>query len=143
MARFISHRGNLTGPDPANENKTDYLINAYNKGHYVECDVQTHNGVLYFGHDEPQETINWQFITKTRVFCHAKDLESFVVLYNLNTNCFWHQQDDITVTSKGFIWCYPGIHVIHGRAIWLDLYGYDLPKTIPDEIFGICGDTVK
>jgi len=23
-------------------------------------------------------------------------------------HCFWHQEDDVTLTSKGYIWTYPG-----------------------------------
>lgn len=25
-----------------------------------------------------------------------------------NINCFWHQNDDMTITSNGSIWVYPG-----------------------------------
>ena len=30
-------------------------------------------------------------------------------LKNLNVNFFWHEEDEITITSKNWIWCHPKI----------------------------------
>ena len=32
-------------------------------------------------------------------------------------NCFWHQQDNYTITSKKFVWAYPGFHGSSDRTI--------------------------
>ena len=29
-----------------------------------------------------------------------------MLVYDIH--CFWHQVDDYTITSKGYIWAYPG-----------------------------------
>jgi len=29
------------------------------------------------------------------------------MLENKKIHCFWHQEDDVQLTSKGFIWTYP------------------------------------
>ena len=36
---FIAHRGNLSGPQPENENKLAYIQAALDKGFSVEVDV--------------------------------------------------------------------------------------------------------
>ena len=37
-----------------------------------------------------------------------KILMHFVNLEKIKSNYFWHQNDDYTITSKGYIWAYPG-----------------------------------
>jgi len=39
--KLISHRGNLFGPNPTNENNPDYILNAIELGYDVEIDVGT------------------------------------------------------------------------------------------------------
>ena len=29
-------------------------------------------------------------------------------MLNIGVHCFWHQGDDYTLTSNGYIWTYPG-----------------------------------
>ena len=41
---FISHRGNLSGPQPENENKVSYIQAAIDKGFSVEVDVIDFDG---------------------------------------------------------------------------------------------------
>lgn len=139
MPIFIAHRGNIHGPEPERENTKDYMMEALNCGFGVECDVQIYNGALYFGHDEPQETADYDFLRNRYVFCHAKTVETMIVLLNSGTHCFWHEKDQLTLTSQGFMWCYPGVHPVNQRAIWLDLEGAVTPPATED-IFGVCGD---
>ena len=54
-------------------------------------------------------------------------------------NCFWHQNDDITLTSKGYIWTYPGKQPIQSSiAVMPELYNDNLTNCI-----GICSDHVE
>lgn len=140
---FIAHRGNFEGSDPNKENTIAYMKAAYDEGYGVECDIQLHDGKLYFGHDGPQELVDYEFISRDNVFCHAKTVETFSRLMNLNINCFWHESDQVTLTSEGQIWCYPGIHPLHSQAIWLDLLGRPLPDRVDIPIYGVCGDDLK
>lgn len=140
--KFIAHRGNFAGPDPAVENTIEYLRDAYNRGYDVECDLLSHRGVLYFGHDEPQGVADTNFLQQPGVWCHAKNLEALELLMSMRTNCFWHDVDKCTLTSQGYIWCYPGENVQHPKAIWLDLSGIPLPDQV-EGIYGYCGDKVN
>lgn len=139
MAKFIAHRGNTTGPKPDFENTIDYMRSALNDGYDVECDLIMYDNQLYFGHDEPQEAVDLEFIHNSNVWCHAKNLDAMCVLIEMNTNAFWHQNDNITITTRNYIWCFPGIHINSRRAIWLDLHDRPLPNKI-ENIHAICGD---
>jgi len=143
MTIFIAHRGNWQGANPDYENRIDYLRAAINNGHAIECDLQMYNGALYFGHDEPQEQVDWSFIINPYVFCHAKTIEAMQVLMAAGAHCFWHETDQMALTTMGFMWCYPGVHPENTRAIWLDLMGATTPVIQSDKIFGVCGDNAS
>lgn len=138
MAKFIAHRGNIAGPT-VNENKIEYLQHAYSLGHDVECDLHGFKGKLYLGHDGPTEIADIEFLTKVGVWCHAKNMEALELLNKIGANYFWHQNDSVTLTSKGFVWCYPGNHPHFSNAVWLDLENRPLPNDVSG-IYGICGD---
>jgi hypothetical protein len=140
MTIFIAHRGNWQGIEPDYENRLEYMRAAHNYGYAVECDLQMYNGALYFGHDEPQEQVDWGFIGRPYVFCHAKTIDTMQVLLNSGVHCFWHENDKMTLTNMGFMWCYPGVYPVNHRAIWLDLQGAETPIIHEGEIFGVCGD---
>jgi len=140
MKQFIAHRGNTTGPEPSFENRIEYLLHAYDLCGGIECDIQMHNDRLYFGHDDPQEIVSPDIIMQNNWFCHAKDLDSLSALLEMGAHTFWHQQDTVTLTSKGYIWCYPHIH--HPdltRSVWTD---FDDEFDSMDKIlaYGLCGD---
>ena len=137
--KFIAHKGNITGPNPTQENKIEYIKHAVSQGHGVEFDVRSFNDKLYLGHDEPQEELPLELLRLPDSFVHAKDIDAFEKLLKLNCNVFWHQTDKVTITNKGFIWCYPGIFVQSNLAIWLDLHNKPLPNEV-NSIYGICGD---
>ena len=140
MTIFIAHRGNTDGPNPKLENTQEYLSAAVDAGYGVEVDIQWDRGVLYYGHDNPQEAVDEKFITKRDVFCHAKNVETIPSLLMLGCNVFVHNTDPCVFTSRGQIWCYPGVHVKSDRAIWLDLHNEPLPDIISAKLYGICGD---
>lgn len=50
----IAHRGNISGPDPEQENKPEYLQAALDKGYDVEVDVwgSYQDNVWWAGHTE-------------------------------------------------------------------------------------------
>ena len=142
MVKFIAHRGNVDGPNLAYENDDAYLKHAYSIGYDVECDLIAHKGILYYGHDEPQQPADVSFLQQQGVWCHAKNLEALLQLLKMRTNCFWHETDKLTITRAGYLWCYPNTFINHINAVWLDLSDAVIPSTIPN-IYGICGDTVR
>lgn len=137
---FISHRGNLLGKNKEFENNPKYIVDTLEKGYDVEIDVWCVDGKWFLGHDFPQYLINENFLLNDRFWCHAKNLESFENLLKIGVVCFWHQNDDYTLTSNGFIWTYPG-KKLTTRSICV------LPENILNykgisNCFGICSDRI-
>lgn len=136
---FIAHRGNTHGAQPTFENQISYLLDARAQGYAVECDIQVYQDNLYLGHDEPQQSFPVELMGDNKVICHAKTPEAFQILLDMRQHCFYHENDQVTLTSQGYIWCFPGVHPRLNRSIWLDLHDQPLPKTASG-IYGICGD---
>jgi hypothetical protein len=131
--QIISHRGNLTGPQVSLENDPEQILKCL-KLFEVEVDVRLIDGSWFLGHDHPQHKIPFSFFTD-KMWIHCKNKEAIEKLQYTSLNWFWHDKDDMTVTSKGIIWCAPGIYV--RNAITVEPSHKD---GIPDFIKGICSD---
>ena len=105
---LISHRGNLNGVESENENNPNYLKIAIDKGFNVEVDVRFEEEKFYLGHDFSQYEVNKDFLLNENIWCHAKTHSALLALDKINAHYFWHQEDDYTITSKGFFWTFPG-----------------------------------
>lgn len=108
---FISHRGNILGPQPQNENKIFYIEEAIAKGYFVEVDIIDYNGIDLFtlGHDFKQETVSSKFLLRKEIIAHAKNLNCLIGLLKHKIHCFFHTNEKYIFTSKNLIWCYPGV----------------------------------
>lgn len=106
---LIAHRGNLDGPRPELENSPDYIEAALAAGFEVEIDVWCQDGAFSLGHDEPSYPIDLSYLARPGLWCHAKDLNALEQMLRWpSIHCFWHEDDTATLTSRGFIWTYPG-----------------------------------
>ena len=140
---LISHRGNINGRIEEAENRPDYIDDTIKLGYDVEVDIWVIEGVFYLGHDEPQYgiTLDWLNKRKDRLWIHCKNIEA-VEFFNLlfeTYNYFWHQEDTVTLTSKNFIWAYPGKQPIN-RSIAV------MPELLNDNVdscIGICSDYIQ
>jgi hypothetical protein len=134
--KIISHRGNLTGSDQKLENKPEQIEKVINMGFDVEVDLRVEDNQLYLGHDFTQYNIEYEWIDnlKNNLWIHAKNYESVNFLKKTNLNWFWHDQDDMTLTSHGFIWS--NIDKYFTEGITVSLYH----KELPDYILGVCTD---
>lgn len=140
---FISHRGNITGKIEKYENSIDYINNAIKLGYDVEIDIWYLNEKLYLGHDGPQYKIHNTFLNKNKnvLWCHAKNIEAFDFLMDEGYISFFHDKDDCTLTSNGFIWTYPGKKITKSSiAVLPETVKYNYNFGIA---FGICSDKIK
>lgn len=109
--KLISHRGNLTGKETELENSPKFIDSAIEQGYDVEVDVRTdNNGHLYLGHDTPDHRIDVGYLLdrKNMLWIHCKDRQALDICLQYKLNCFWHTNDDYTLTSNGTVWAYPG-----------------------------------
>lgn len=141
---LISHRGNINGRVESLENNPSYVDLAISNEYDVEVDVWYLEGGLYLGHDKPQYGVDFRWFRDrlSKLWIHCKNVES--ILYfkecGYEFNYFWHQEDDITLTSKNNIWTFPGKKLTK-RSIAV------LPESVKDweltDCFGVCSDYIK
>lgn len=103
---FISHRGNTTGREPKNENTPDAIDKVLGMGISVEIDVRVREHQLYLGHDYPQCPLPGEYLSRTDIWFHCKDIES-LKYFGQNHNYFFIDKDRCVITSRGFIWLSP------------------------------------
>jgi hypothetical protein len=138
---LISHRGNVNGRNPDKENSPDYILEA-SQQFDVEIDVWSIDGKLYLGHDGPTYLTDEKFLTNDKFWCHAKNLDALVAMLNNDRiHCFWHQEDDVTLTSRNYLWTYPGKPIASIGAIAV------VPERAPDwdisKALGVCSDYIE
>lgn len=138
---LISHRGNLDGPNPLKENNPSYILEAIRKQFYVEIDVWLEDRVISLGHDNPEYEVGLDFLFNSKLWCHAKNLEALDLLLENKIKCFWHQDDDFTLTSNNFIWTFPKKNVIN-RSIIVCRGLEETKENYAKNIYGICSDYV-
>lgn len=135
---YISHRGNLDGINSELENKPSYISNALEKNFDVEVDIWFVKGKFYLGHDEPKDLVDNKFVKLKKLWFHSKNIEAFYELMKLEVTCFWHQNDDVTLTSNGFIWTYPGKQLTNNSICVLP----ELNNITTFNCAGICSDFI-
>lgn len=109
---FISHRGNINKINKKKENSPDYIKYALKLGYEVEVDVRIKNNQFYLGHDRAQYKVSKKFLLNKKIWCHAKSVKALAALKKINAHYFWHQEDDYTITSRGYFWTFPGKKLI-------------------------------
>lgn len=139
---FISHRGNLNGKIPELENSPNYILNALQLGFDVEVDVWFHNNQFYLGHDCPQYPIDITFLQNENIWCHAKNLQALESLLENECHVFFHYNDSYTLTSKQYIWSFPGHPLSLSCIIVLpELISYYTEQELTS-CSGICSDFI-
>lgn len=120
----IAHRGNFNGKNEHLENTVKYIEKALSLGYLVEVDVWCVENKFYLGHDAPNYEVSINYLKNEKLICHAKNLQALMQLSKIdNVHYFWHENDDFTITSEGWLWKYP--------EVYLD-----------GEIYGLCSDNL-
>lgn len=135
--RIISHRGNINGPNSAQENSPEYINQALANGFDVEIDVWLTSNGLMLGHDNPIYPVDLNFLKNNQLWCHAKNLEALEIMLTNNIQCFWHQGDNCTLTSTGYIWTHSDCTDLGSKSIACWINGQGQP---PVNCYGICTD---
>tara|TARA_R110000803_G_scaffold161499_1_gene225184 strand:+ start:867 stop:1310 length:444 start_codon:yes stop_codon:yes gene_type:complete len=137
---LIAHRGNTNGPNPERENTVAYIKEALDQGYHCEIDICKWDGEKFWlGHDEPTEAVDREWLKDNDLWCHAKNYNALEAMMAMGIHCFFHQQDDYTLTSYGWMWAYPGkpggvkTIAVHPEKLFLS----DVKK-----FAGICGDNL-
>ena len=138
MIHFISHRGNLSGITD-DENRPEYILAALSAGFQVEIDVWRLGEQLFLGHDKPQYKVDLPFLLDKRLWCHAKNYSALQYMLENNVHCFWHEEDKVTLTSRNFVWAYPGKQPLENSiAVMPEIFNDNI-----DNCIGICSDFIQ
>lgn len=140
---LISHRGNTFGKNELEENKPSYINKAINNGYDVEIDVWYIQGEFYLGHDNPEYhiTIDWLNNFSNKLWIHCKNIDSVVYFNKIKSDLhyFWHEKDTVTLTSKNYIWVYPGNQPIKDSiAVMPEIHQEKI-----NDCIGICSDFIQ
>ena len=145
--KFISHRGNIHGPQPDEENTFDYIDEAIALGYDVEVDLRWKNGQFYLGHDfaqEPSVSLEWIYDRQHFLWLHCKDIDCFSIAPKAWRK-FCHISDPAVVVTPDFLW----IHDLSMELNWKciiplltkeDIDNFDLERTRSGDCYGICTD---
>ncbi len=142
---LISHRGNISGPLEAFENSPQYVLKAIDLGYDVEIDVWNLGDKWYLGHDSPQYLVDLEFLENPKLWCHAKNIDALSrMISNKNIRCFWHQEDDVTLTSDNYLWTYPGkIQGTKSICVMPEKFNIKISDKIISTCAGICSDFIE
>ncbi len=142
---LISHRGNIFGPSE-DENSPKLIDKALSLGYDVEidlfCKLTWANNELFLGHDQPIYPISYSFLAERskHLWIHCKTLNALNAMTPSGFNYFFHNGDDYTLTSMGYIWTYTGkpLPEFKGIACMPEEKGVDLKNAA-----GICSDFIS
>ncbi len=143
---LIAHRGNMTGSNIERENEPLYIVEALEKGFDVEIDVWYANDKFWLGHDKPEYEINEEFLENEKFWCHAKNIDAlYLMSNNSKIHCFYHVEDAVTLTSKGYFWTFPNNQLTEKSILLAPDLGtkeYE-PIRLVERCFGICSNYVE
>ena len=141
---LISHRGNISGPTPEQENRPEYIAEALKHGYDVEIDVWFKDNKFMLGHDEPQYEFPFELIDQSypKLWIHCKNIDALSKLNELDpngskVNYFWHENDLGVLTSKSYIWSTNLIN--NGILVMPELFN----KQPIETTMGICSDYIE
>jgi hypothetical protein len=142
--KLIAHRGNISGPNKF-ENEPNYIQKSLDLGFDVEVDIRLIDSEWWLGHDTPQYKISSPsyIFDNSKIWWHCKNFAALEKLQGSSLNYFWHQEDDHTVTSKGFIWTYPGKDIGKKNIVVMPEMVMSLTEIYNLNCFGICSDYVQ
>lgn len=139
---IISHRGNINGPEPKNENHPNYIDAAIAQGYDVEVDVWSVEGCVWLGHDGPQYNmpIEWLRERVDRLWVHCKNIDAAHHLGH-EFRCFCSDVDPYCFMSQGHIWT-NDVSVRPPQNCVVPLLGIEDIKNyqFKDAAFAICTD---
>ena len=140
--KIISHRGNLKGSEKSNENKPQQVDLAIKNGFDVEIDLWLINGNFQLGHDRPEYLIDlsWVLSRSKYLWIHCKNIElmDYLTTNRIDLNFFFHQNDDLALTSKFFLWVYP--EKTYTKNSILVSNNIDDLSFLDNPPFGVCTD---
>jgi hypothetical protein len=107
--------------------------------------VWVKDNALYLGHDSPTWQVDRAFLQNDKFWIHAKNLDAlqWLATQDYQFNYFWHESDQYTLTSKQFIWAYPGMSLTKNCIMVMpEFIDPLLAATKSVDCYAICSDYI-
>lgn len=134
---LFSHRGNIVGRNEEFENEPNYILLTLNLGYGCEIDLW-YDGGWWSGHNNPKYKIDLSIIKEC--LCHAKNKEALIKLKENRLHYFWHENDQYTITSKGFIISHVNTKDVSGCIVMSPELN---SKRSIEGCIGVCSDIIS
>ena len=98
-------------------------------------------GRIYLGHDKHQYEVNEEWLGERidKLWVHCKNIELLSWIRSTSLHYFWHENDTVTLTSKNYIWAYPGKQPIKNSiAVMPEINNDNVSGCI-----GVCSDYIQ
>lgn len=143
--KIISHRGNLKGPDPKNENTKGQIDKALKMSFDVEIDLWKINNKYFLGHDKPDNEIklNWLTERKENLWIHTKNFLAFEELLEMNNKYifFYYTKEPLILVSNGKIWTHQPSLISNPKNCIIPILDDEHPAINKySKWYGICTD---
>ena len=142
--KLISNKGNVYGVISEYENTPEYIEKALSSGFDVKIDLTMIDNKLYIGNEIEKHKLDIDWLEKhhNRLWLECKDIkiiERFNQIDNRGAylNYFWHENDLLTLTSRGYVLSY-GVEVVGGSVMMLPEINDDTIKSC----YGICSNNI-
>jgi len=140
---LIAHRGLYDGPDSSLENLPKQIESALAQGFDVEIDVWYIDGTLHLGHNGPTYPTSIDLLKSPGVWAHAKNLAALEFMLKNDIHCFWHENDERTLTSRGYIWTYPDKDLTKHSIMLMPEWSNPEFENLNTNCYGICSDFIN
>jgi len=122
------------GPYPSRENAPDYILEAIRLGFDVEVDAWYQDG-WSLGHDAPTHKVDAKLLNSPRLWVHCKNYPALEKALESKLHCFYHTNEDYVLTSRQYIWAFPGMPGGERTICVLPDQGRDVSG-----FYGVCTD---
>ena len=144
--RLISHRGNLSGPNPENENTLLHIQRAIDRGYDVEIDVRLLDGQLYLGHDSPDYPVelSWLLERKDHLWIHAKNFKAMDFLLPHDFRVFYHSvEKHVVIGNTKTAWSCDLMEATEKSVVpMIGLDDVEKYKGLAAGFYGVCSDYI-
>jgi hypothetical protein len=146
---YISNRGNLAGPDLANENSVAYVNATLARGYHVAVDawlVKNQDGSFQpaLGELQPQYPVNIEFLQNPKLIARVKDITTFQILTDSKVHCVLANTGN-TLTSAGLIWTPKGSRIVTRSSVlnMPEWFTNNMKDLAPIKCAGICSNFIE
>ena len=139
--KIIAHRGLMYGPDKTLENNPQEIVAVLKR---FDCEIGLYWADGWFlGHDEASYPVDIDFLKQDGLWIHCKNVQAIQGLCESHpsANYFWHENDTVTITSKGFLWQHCSMNkVLSSKSIVVlpELHEFQIQSL--DIAYGVCTD---